>query len=92
MIVKPCPFCGKKVDLEDHDVLYPSGTGWKQEDGFRSYHRYSEVPKEQWCYTMHCTSNSGGCGAEMSGDSKEEALEKWNRRVYDLEYYCNVTI
>ena len=27
--MKPCPFCGHEVDLEDEDTLYPAGIGWK---------------------------------------------------------------
>ncbi len=80
--IEPCPFCGMKVDLEDPDTLYPNGIGWKdREEGFRSYHSFREVPPEQWCYSIHCVENAGGCGVEMSGDTKEEAIEKWNRRV-----------
>lgn len=79
--VKPCPFCGRQPNIEDGDTLYPTGGGWKQRDGFRSYHRHSEVPKEQWCYGMNCTESSGGCGAEIRGDSELEALERWNRRA-----------
>lgn len=79
----PCPFCGKPADLEDHDTLYPSGTGWKfdQELQMRTYHRYTDVPKEQWCWGMHCPTCAGGCGAEIRGDSREEALAKWNKRA-----------
>ena len=47
--MKPCPFCGHKVDLDDPDTLYPNGIGWKdREEGFRSYHNFREVPREQW--------------------------------------------
>ncbi len=80
--MKPCPFCGKKVDLNDEDTLYPNGTGWKdREGGYRSYHPFREVPKEQWCYSIHCVLHHGGCGVEMSGDTIKEAINKWNRRV-----------
>jgi hypothetical protein len=80
--MKPCPFCGHPVDLDDPDTLYPTGTGWKiRAKGFKSYHSFREVPKEQWCYSMHCPTTAGGCGVEMSGDTKEEAIEKWNKRV-----------
>lgn len=77
-----CPFCGKAVDLEDPDTLYPSGTGWLYNEslGCRTYHSYREVPKEQWCWTMHCPVTSGGCGAEMPGDSKAEVIAAWNKR------------
>lgn len=83
--MKPCPFCGHNVDMTDPDTLYPSGIGWKEfkngEDTMQSYHPYCEVPKERWCWDMHCVSTSGGCGALISGDSREEAIEKWNRRA-----------
>lgn len=81
--MKPCPFCGMKIDPDDPDLVYPSGTGWKEEPeiGFRSYHRACDVPEEQWCYKVVCQTHYGGCGCTMSGDSKEEAIENWNRRV-----------
>ena len=82
--MKPCPFCGKEVDLEDEDTLYPNGCGWEDRTlGFRSYHSFREVPKEQWCWSMHCPVTSGGCGAEISGDSKQECIDRWNTRVGD---------
>lgn len=81
--VLPCPFCGKPVDPEDPDTLHPTGSGWRDDEveGFRTYHRYTDVPKAQWCWGMHCPTTAGGCGAEISGDSKEEVLAKWNRRT-----------
>jgi hypothetical protein len=77
----PCPFCGKPVDLEDHDTLYPSGTGWRDDENGRTYQRYNQVPKEQWCWKLVCNELSGGCGAEIHGDSRQEALAKWNTRT-----------
>jgi hypothetical protein len=77
----PCPFCGKKIDPSDIDTVYPTGSGWKQHEGYRSYHYYLDVPKEQWCYGIHCVESSGGCGANISGDSKLEVLAKWNTRT-----------
>lgn len=76
----PCPFCGKTVDLNNEDTLYPTGTGWKIFGEYRTYHSFREVPKEQWCWGMHCPTVAGGCGAEIHGDSKKEALQKWNTR------------
>lgn len=79
---KPCPFCGYKVNSNDIDTLYPSGTGWKESDeGYRHYVRATEVPKEQWCYKIICNESYGGCGVEMHGDSPEETINKWNKRV-----------
>lgn len=73
----PCPFCGSKLDLEDEDTLYPTGDGWlfDEELQMRTYHRLYIVPKEQWCYALHCS-----CGASLTGDDRDEVIEKWNRR------------
>lgn len=81
--MKDCPFCGHKVDLENDDTLYPNGTGWKMHPtkGFRGYCRATDVPREQWCWSMHCPTTAGGCGVEMRADSKQEAIDRWNRRV-----------
>ena len=83
----PCPFCGKKADLDDPDTLYPSGIFWR--DGavpgmpeLRTYHRRQDRQEgDGVCYAMHCPTPAGGCGAEIMGDSKEEVIEAWNRRV-----------
>jgi hypothetical protein len=80
--MKPCPFCGHAVDMDDPDTLYPNGTGWKlRHNGFRSYHNFREVPRTQWCWSIHCVTTSGGCDAEIGGNSRQECIEKWNRRV-----------
>lgn len=84
MNAKPCPFCGAKINADDIDTLYPSGIGWIDADeGYRHYVSIHEqpLPKDQWCYKIICQEHYGGCGAEIHGDSKEEAVEKWNRRV-----------
>ena len=80
-MAKDCPFCGKRMAANDQDTLYPTGFGWKEEDGIRHYCGIHEVPKEQWCYKIVCQEHYGGCGVEMHGDSIEETLEKWNKRV-----------
>lgn len=80
--IKPCPFCGHPVDLDDRDTLYPDGVGWQyRKNGLKSYHHFSEVPPEQWCYVLCCVEKAGGCGAEMHGDTAQECIDKWNRRV-----------
>ncbi len=83
IIPLPCPFCGKVPDLNDEDTLYPSGNGWlfNEELQMRTYHNIHEVPPEQWCYSMHCPVQAGGCGAEMHGDTKADVISQWNRRA-----------
>ena len=82
----PCPFCGKPMHDNGEmgeDTFYPSGTGWKFDEDLqmRTYHSFRDVPKEQWCWVLHCATNYGGCGAEMHGDAKYDTLAKWNRRA-----------
>lgn len=80
--MKPCPFCGHRVELDDPDSVYPNGTGWVwRADGVKAYCDFKSVPKDQWCYSVNCVVTSGGCGAEISGDSMDEAVARWNRRV-----------
>lgn len=79
--LKPCPFCGHVQTPDDGDTVYPSGTGWKETGEYRHYVSFRDVPVEQWCYTVHCAESSGGCGASSSGDSKQEAINKWNTRA-----------
>lgn len=81
MNAKDCPFCGMECNL-DNDTLYPNGVGWEiAEGGYRHYVSRNSVPPEQWCYKVICNESYGGCGVEMSGDSREEVVEKWNKRV-----------
>ena len=83
--MKPCPFCGHQVDLTDPDTIYPNGAGWyNHPNGFRAYCGRNKVPNDQWCYSIHCVTTAGGCGVEISGDSRQECIDKWNRRVNDL--------
>lgn len=80
--MKDCPFCGHKLDIYDTDTIYPNGVGWVlNDDGTKSYVNFREVPEEQWCYSINCVTTAGGCGAEMTGDSMVECIEKWNKRI-----------
>jgi len=80
--IMPCPFCGKKIDLSDMDTLYPSGLYWVDDvRGIRHY--LSSAQRTEYSHpvwSLNCAEVSGGCGAELCGDTKDEVLEKWNRR------------
>lgn len=79
-LFKPCPFCGKIPEDDDEDAVHPSH-GWLDIDSeIRVYKSVFEVPPEQWGYVVNCVEHHGGCGASISGDSKQEAIDKWNRR------------
>ena len=82
--LEPCPFCGKKPNLEDPDTLYPTGIYWifNEQIGLVTYHSAQERTEDmQPCYTMHCPTAACGCGAEICADSRDEAIEAWNRRA-----------
>lgn len=77
-VLLPCPFCGKSVDLSDPDTLYPSGIVWRKTDYGKEYGtRMRLYPQDGECYELHCVS----CGVVMSGDCKNEAIDKWQKRT-----------
>ncbi|HET8687510.1 MAG TPA: hypothetical protein VFM18_12720 [Methanosarcina sp.] len=98
--MKPCPLCGMHPDMDGDDTIYPV-SGWRliEEDGdtFPVYIDYLDVLDMRsdypecfgiyygFVYTMHCVENHGGCGMEVSGNSKEEAIARWNRRTPEKE-------
>lgn len=94
--MKPCPFCGKAVDMDDEDTIYPNGIIWYRYDGDeRAYGSFGSLRKGEFlvgftadteyhlCYSIHCVGIAGGCGAEMRGDSRLDAISKWNRRTHE---------
>ena len=82
VFLKPCPFCGKGPDMHDGDTLYPSGVFWRDTEHGRSYVGVKErLDTDNVCWLIRCPEVSGGCDAEMHGDSAEDVVSKWNRRV-----------
>jgi hypothetical protein len=82
----PCPFCGRPVDDDLSDTLYQSGTYWREDEGFRHYiSRRERRDGDQPCWSMHCVSNGGGCGAQITADSEPEVRAAWNRRAAQAE-------
>ena len=85
--LKPCPFCGMELDITDPDTFYPNAIYWRQikneYEAYRIYvsHKEHNPETDHKCYNIICNGIYGGCEAEMHGDSVEETIEKWNRRV-----------
>ena len=80
----PCPFCGQELDINDLDTIYPSGIVWRDDpDIGRAYYNYRDrLPNDELCWSIQCSTLTGkGCGAEIGGDSKEEAIAAWNKRI-----------
>lgn len=79
----PCPFCGWQPPADLSDVLYPSGT-YRRVDERHGFAHYVSMNQSKAgdtpCWDMHCTTNMGGCGAQISADSEAEAIAAWNRR------------
>ena len=85
VVMLPCPFCGHKCDLSEPDVLYPTGIFWCDDVDFgRSYcgrdHKMWRTDLNQ-CWQINCATVSGGCGANIIGDSKDETIAMWQRRA-----------
>lgn len=83
IVLQPCPFCGHKLDASDSDVLHPSG-GWVDDpNGYRHYVTSSDPRKQGSCYKINCVEHYGGCGANLTGDSIDEVVNAWNKRVHN---------
>lgn len=64
--MKPCPFCGKKVKAKS-----PFLDSFADRDGI-----------QRWNLSHHCNlSGDLTVTIDCWGDTKEECLERWNRRV-----------
>ena len=78
--LKPCPFCGH-TPQDLRDALHPSGIRWREDHGTRHYIGHSDPRDGERCWDMGCLEHEGGCGASISGDSRDEVVAKWNRRA-----------
>ena len=79
----PCPFCDHDMEMTDlKDALHPSGVYWRVDKGIRHYIRHPDrKPTDIPCWTFSCLTHEGGCGVTMNGDSRDEVINRWNRRV-----------
>ena len=85
-LLKPCPFCG--MDWNDPsdliDTLYLSSSWVYVWNNNRIMGReqvragYEHADFHIW--NIICGEHNGGCGATMEGKSKEEVINKWNKR------------
>ena len=64
--ILPCPFCGQVPDADDEDFCYQINATYKD---------------KQRIYRAGCIESAGGCGAEVLGDSYDDAIQRWNTRV-----------
>lgn len=60
-----CPFCGLQLSTNNPDFCYPVT-------------RISVNGKQVW--RAGCIESDGGCGAEVTGWSAEEAIKLWDKR------------
>jgi len=85
VVMLPCPFCGHRCDLKEPDTLYPAAIYWQDvKDQGRYYVGRSHTawrPEMQECWQINCVTISGGCGAQIMGDSKDETIAMWQRRA-----------
>jgi len=66
----PCPFCGHDLNTQDiMDTIYPS------------FLHIDEDGVEHYIYNIVCQESAGGCGAIILGNSVEDCVTKWNKRV-----------
>lgn len=73
--ILPCPFCGnEEVECTNNYEFY----GFS--DDFEDY-ADEDSPHDDIKYAVICDSDKGGCGATGGfDDTKEKAIERWNRR------------
>lgn len=78
----PCPFCGRPLNAEDPDTLHPNGIVWRETGEGRHYTHYRQMlTTDNMCYVVNCVEHYGGCTASIDGDSREDAIARWNKRV-----------
>lgn len=69
----PCPFCSFEPDINDPDCIYP----------VRSDIPYLDE-NEKIIYTIwniNCYESGGGCSCSILGDSRQDCIDKWNKRA-----------
>lgn len=84
-----CPFCGNEMDINDRDVVYPTGyVKVKLQNSSRvALKCLRDIPveslpsKEYWEYGIYCSEHNGGCGAGIEGGNREKVIKKWNTRT-----------
>ncbi len=85
VVMLPCPFCGYKCDLNEPDTLYPARIYWVEDEDIgrsyfgRTHNLWNTEMKE--CWKINCVTVSGGCGAQIIGDSKDETIALWQSRA-----------
>lgn len=69
--------------MEDGDTMHPSGIFHRPNKDYGKVYvgHKDKLETDHSCWLITCPEMSGGCGAEMHGDSIKEVIEKWNNRI-----------
>ena len=68
--LKPCPFCGYQPERNHPDFCYPV--------------THPDATGKQ-VFRAGCVECHGGCGAEVTGWTAEEAIKAWNTRYVTIK-------
>ncbi len=72
MNLLPCPFCGFIPNINDDDCIYPADRPQYDKETDSLYYRV---------YQLVCYETGGGCGVSILGDSRNDLIERWNKRI-----------
>lgn len=83
-LLKPCPYCGWQAGNDLRDVVYPTATygHWLDARDHSQGHIYNHEAKgaSHQIWRVVCQENMGGCGASVTGTSRDFAMAHWNQR------------
>jgi hypothetical protein len=81
-VLLACPFCGHQPEPGNLiDSLYPDGIyrHYSKEHDIDHY-THSPIGAVAEIWGMRCNTSEGGCGAQVTGEGKQGAVDAWNMR------------